>query len=262
MFLIQDTDRKDIELEKELKAISENGFEFKSFGTIYFTKKITGLDDIELDKFVVRCGTKILHLLTNNEIPDNLKWLAKGIFYDPLKFDQEYYSKLGLPLLNDESKFYDLKDILNNFYECAFIKPTDDRKSFDAMFIENDIVSNVLEKTVKHYSYLNSRCLVSEKIVKLDRECRFYVVDGKVITGSHYRIADRVKHVKIDDYDEIWKIADEYSKLYQPHDVFVMDIAQVVDEYKIIEYNCLNASGLYGSNVALLFKCLIEYQSR
>ena len=47
----------------------------------------------------------------------------------------------------------------------------------------------------------------------------------------------------------------EYSKLYQPADLFVMDLAETDSGIKIVEYNCWNASGVYKCNLRdLLFR--------
>ena len=46
------------------------------------------------------------------------------------------------------------------------------------------------------------------------------------------------------------------------HDVFVMDIADTNEGFKIVEYNCLNAFGLYRADVKKLFISLQNYQNK
>ena len=46
--------------------------------------------------------------------------------------------------------------------------------------------------------------------------------------------------------------AKEYVKLYNPADVFVMDLCDTPNGIKIVEYNCWNCSGLYSVNISKL----------
>lgn len=49
-------------------------------------------------------------------------------------------------------------------------------------------------------------------------------------------------------------IAKEYAKLYQPHEIFTMDLVETDNGVKIVEYNCWNGSGLYHCDKIKLFK--------
>ncbi len=63
--------------------------------------------------------------------------------------------------------------------------------------------------------------------------------------------------IKYDDFvpNYFKEKAIEYSKLYQPLDLFVMDLAETDSGIKIVEYNCWNASGVYKCNLRdLLFR--------
>lgn len=41
----------------------------------------------------------------------------------------------------------------------------------------------------------------------------------------------------------------EYAELYNPSELYVMDLAVVPEGIKIVEYNCWNASGVYHCNI-------------
>lgn len=269
MWLLQDGFRNFNEIDKESTALDSLNLKYHGFGIIPFTNIVTGLTEEMLDTPVfIRCGTKLLDLFTNNDIHlDNISTdlhdrFYKGIFYNTLGFDQLTYLKLDLPLLNEDSDIHFVKDILNiRFDQDVFIKPTNDRKSFNAQFItKGETLEESLSKSMYQGHYKEDICLVSKTIYhSIDRECRFFVVDGKVVTGSHYRINNKTISKEINIYDEIWVIANEYAKLYHPYSMFVMDIAQIHNEYKIVEYNCLNASGLYLSDSKLLFNVINEF---
>lgn len=54
-------------------------------------------------------------------------------------------------------------------------------------------------------------------------------------------------------------IAKSYAQLYQPHDIFTMDLAETPEGVKIVEYNCWNGSGLYHCDKVLLFSCVQDF---
>lgn len=261
MFLIQDAFRKYSEMDKEVDAILELNLPFQTFGILPFTSIVTGLDT--LPKYVIiRGGTKVLDIITNDTITGDFdkQIFKEGLFYNPTTFDQAYYQTLDLPSLNENADIHNMRDIIDVKFEQAFVKPSNDRKSFNALFVDNQTIREALELTQYQANYLDQTCLLTTEIVEINRECRFYIVNQHVITGSHYRIDNQTKHLPIQAKDIMWQVANEYCKLFQPHDVFVIDIAETPIGFKIVEYNCLNASGLYTADVKKLFKELINYK--
>lgn len=81
---------------------------------------------------------KLSNYLTENQIKNKdifYKKLKEGIFYDEINFDQEYYNKLDLPLLNKNSVFISIKDNKElSFDNDYFIKPSKDLKVFFLVF--------------------------------------------------------------------------------------------------------------------------------
>ncbi len=268
MWLLQDGFRNTSELDKESIALDQSNIKYNGFGIIPFTNIITGLTDEVFDTPIfIRCGTKLLDLYTDNNINLDFIGLEKynlfmsGIVYNSNTFDQKTYLNLDLPLLNENSDIYFVKDILNvKFEQDVFIKPTNDRKSFNAQFLTvGETLQDALSKSMYQNHFVEDICLVSKTLYPhIDRECRFFIVNNKVITGSHYRINNRTIPKEIHKNDDIWNVADAYATLYHPESMYVMDIAQVDKEYKIVEYNCLNASGLYQSDAKLLFNVINE----
>lgn len=268
MWLLQDGFRNISELDNEANVLQSLLIEFQGFSTIPFTNSFVGLSDMLFDTpTFIRCGTKLLELITNKNLIlenvsiDNYSKFLKGIYYNSEKFDQKNYSKLNLPLLNSDVEIYFVKDILHvDFGQDVFIKPSNDRKSFNAQFVEKgSTLYTEINNSMYQSHYINDICLVSKSIFNsIDRECRFFVVNGKVITGSHYRIKNKTTYKEININDDIWNVANEYSTLYSPESMFVIDIAQVNNKYMIVEYNCLNASGLYHSDTKKLFNVINE----
>jgi hypothetical protein len=92
----------------------------------------------------------------------------------------------------------------------------------------------------------------------LKAEWRWFVVNGEIISGSTYRIDGKLKSVRETDKDII-KIAQEKAKLWLPSECCTLDLALVDDEFKVVEMNCINASGAYDCDMKLVFEKLYEY---
>jgi ATP-grasp domain, R2K clade family 3 len=89
----------------------------------------------------------------------------------------------------------------------------------------------------------------------VDAEYRFFVVAGKVISGSMYRPwGDPVIP------DDLMDFAAKALNSWTPAPVFVLDIGRVDSSWKIIECNCFNWSRFYQSNTLKVVHAVSEYQ--
>lgn len=265
-WLVQDTARMYSAIENEFTPLNELGFEVIPFGVIPFTNTITGIDDLDPNDFyIIRSGTKIVQILDSG-IPDNLSFelterLRQGISYSQQKFDQAYYSELDLPLLNAKPLILDLnkdEDLYASFSTEKFVKPSSDLKAFTAGIMEpGEVLKYFIEKGYYRSGYTEETVLVHD-VVEIDAEYRFICLNGEVITGSMYR-----KNNQLVLSPEIPKIvldtADEYAKLYEPAEIYTMDLAETPNGIKIVEYNCWNGSGLYKMDTKKLFSTIHEY---
>lgn len=198
-------------------------------------------------------------LVFNSQYIENLK---NGVFYNEETFDQAYYGKLDLPLLNSDASLYPIKDNLNlKFNTDVFIKPSKDLKAFTAGILPagTSIVEYITAQSYQKI-YLEELAIIAP-CKKIISEYRFFVVEGEVITGSMYRFADKVVTSPYIP-ENIMAAAKEYAKLYQPHDVFTMDLAETTDGISIVEYNCWNASGVYQTDLMKMFHTVYEYKQQ
>jgi hypothetical protein len=95
----------------------------------------------------------------------------------------------------------------------------------------------------------------------IQAEFRWFVVDGKVVSGSMYRCRNQLikqRMTEPEEFDEAQKMADKWL----PAPCCVMDLALVDDELKVIEFNCINSSGFYDNDVVAIFKTLWEYHNK
>ena len=140
-----------------------------------------------------------------------------------------------------------------------FIRPMLDMKQFGGMTMsfaaQQHWAESVAEIEAKNYTTIDSRTMVVVAPLKdIAREYRFFIVDGKVVTGSQYKIGDRV--VYNSQVDDSWDFAQKMADLWQPARAFVLDIALVDGNYKVIEVNCINSAGYYAADVSKLVQAL------
>lgn len=274
-WLFQKSTIKSDEIEKELLS---NNFNFLEFTNIPFTQKIIDLENILTDShedYIIRGGTKILSLFNNitslKELDDNITTrlneqselfihkLKSGLFYNEHNFDQANYLKLGLPLLNQDAKLISIKDNMNlSLSNDYFIKPSKDQKSFNAGILwSGQTIGEFIQGQLFNPNFILEQAIIAS-CKKVEAEYRFFVVNQEIITGSLYHLNHQLK---LDSYipDYVISKAKEYAQLYQPHDIFTMDLAVNGSYISIVEYNCWNTSGMYKSDILKIFTAVDNY---
>ncbi len=265
-WLVQDTARMYAALENEFPPLLELGYVVVPFGVIPFTDTLTGIDDLSPDDFyIIRSGTKVVQLLDSGT-PDNIspeltEKLRLGISYNQRNFDQAYYSELNLPLLNSTPEILNLsdeKDLFASFSVPKFVKPSSDLKAFTAGILEpGEVLKHFIESHYYRSGYKEETALVHD-VVDIIAEHRFICLNGEVITGSQYRRNNSTVY-DANIPQDVLRAADEYAKLYEPSEIYTMDLAETPSGIKIVEYNCWNGSGLYHMDTKKLFSTIHEY---
>lgn len=251
---------------------------YELFGISRLINYVINLENILIDpqqNFIIRGGTSLLSLL--NKV-DNLKEvnphlseqqlqyseqyiknLKNGLFYNEKGFDQNYYGQLDLPLLNSTSQNLAIKEHLDtSFNTPVFIKPSRDQKAFNAGILEPGYTIKDFIFSQLHESFYLEEIAIIAPVKSIFAEYRFFVVNQEVVTGSQYRNSHSL-FVSETIPENIQAAAKEYATLYQPHDIFTMDLADTPEGIKIIEYNCWNASGLYKTNIPKIFNAVQEF---
>jgi len=265
-WLIQDTDRLLNIVNQELIALKIINKSYGVFGVLKNENILTGLyeEDFNDNDYIFRCGVKVVNMLSSGKVEnldsELLEKLRKGISYDFNNFDQRVYSKLDLPLLNNNAiyeNFETLKDKV--FNKDMFIKPSSDLKCFTAGIIKaGTTVEDYILSTSYQKTYKNETILLND-VKKPGTEFRFVCFGNEAIAGSSYLKDGKLKlDEKVDK--ELLGIASEFAKLYNPSDIFVMDLAKNGNDFKIVEYNCWNASGLYSIDMVKLFEEVEQFK--
>ena len=267
-WLVQDTSRTLYAVNDEFNALKKLNYHIVPFGVIPFTDTITGLESIKsTDTVIIRGGTKIVGLVgelkSDNISLDVMKVLNNGVSHSVEKFDQAYYSKLNLPLLNDKPQILDLTnptDLYASFSTDKFVKPSSDLKAFTAGVMDaGTVLKYFIESHYYRSNYSEETALVHD-VVEINAEYRFICIEDKVIEGSRYRHNNQLV-VNNSIPQHVRDCANEYVKLYNPSDIFTMDLAETPNGIKIVEYNCWNGSGLYAMDIPKLFSTVQEYYS-
>jgi len=150
---------------------------------------------------------------------------------------------------------------VNSPWNEFFIRPLYDGKEFAGKvmsFVAQELwAESVKEIEQTNYTTIDSSTPVLVAPLKdIQREYRFFVVDGVVVTGSRYKIGERV--IYSTELDGAEKYAQKMVDMWQPAEAFVLDIALVNDEFKIIEINCLNSAGFYAIEVDKLVQAIMN----
>lgn len=245
-----------------------------------FENKILNLDEILKDDYIyiTKGGITFLKMIENlknnnlniSTLNEHLSQsiikksnlyidkLINSIDYDMERFNQHYYSKLDLPLLNKEAQYIPYNEIKTlSFDNDYFIKPSKDLKSFNGGILNNG-------ETLLNYIYRNGymKAIEEETIIlapikKIYSEYRFFMYKNEIISGSRYMLNNKVD-VNKDIPTFMMEAARDYGKLYQPLDLYVMDLASTDNGVEIVEYNCWNASGFYESNINKIINTINE----
>jgi hypothetical protein len=181
------------------------------------------------------------------------------------RFDQAYYSslpELNDVLLNSDAITAEFNETLLNSYftEAVFIKPGTDQKFFAAGVIENMTLKDYLGAIQIRSDLMERKFdVVIAPVKRTLFEWRFYIINDRIATASQYFCNGSVKHNSfVPQY--AYEAAEKYKDVYKPHAKnYVMDIALTENkELKIVEYNCINCSGLYHCDLDKYIDAFIE----
>lgn len=207
-------------------------------------------------------GLKIvMGSITLGKVAAKRGW-APGVFTNSNFHYREWRKQFSEYLLNDDSTICRFEDV--KWYDdwgSFFIRPCLDDKSFSGTVMAwQDFKAwkyKVLELK-ESYTTLDADTEVCYGNMKeIHQEFRFFVVDGKVITGSRYKLGRRV--VATEEVPPVFlDFAQSMVNLWQPHRAFAIDIADTPNGPKVIEIGCLNSCGFYATNVQKLVLALNE----
>lgn len=178
-----------------------------------------------------------------------------------------YYPKYGRELLNGHyvmMPFGDLarkKEWLFHLFSvdnCIFLRPNSGLKQFTGTIIKYESFEKDLDY-LRFYEHEDDLLTIVSGPELIKWEARMIVVDGKVITGSYYRI-NRLHQEKLADERLIkstQKLIDDVK--WHPDDIYVIDVCETNEELKVVEVGAFSYAGLYKCDRNEIVKSISEF---
>jgi hypothetical protein len=268
-YVIQENLFREYHYDKLISTLKRYGFDYHIVRSFPYTDKIVDVEDIPDVAYVV------------DELPDlNLNFKQKIFVFGSVKLAR-ITSELGWSpgsMLNDQHDFMSYKDhykehLLN--YDSTihrlgdelewsgdmFLRPTNDNKAFTGSLF-------TLEEWIDKREYilhnLKSDVINEDTLIQLttprniQKEIRCWVVGGKVVTASQYRLGNSVV-LDANVEPEALEFAQRMVDIHSIASSFVIDVCLSEGEWKIVELGCINSAGFYHSDLSLMIQKLEEY---
>ncbi len=161
--------------------------------------------------------------------------------------------------LNNDLVVLPIKDIKPQ-KSPMFYRPLDDLKAFTGSVFDWPDFKEFKDNAEKRGELVNGNTLVAmSSVKKIVAEWRFFIVKGKPITCSQYKVGTQVITSFTPDSEEVWNFANKVCDKWLPEQNVVLDIGLTFDqEYKVVEFNCINASGFYKCDMQKVLLALEE----
>lgn len=152
------------------------------------------------------------------------------------------------------------------YQDEIFIKPYTEKLFTAALVATNRPIFDQVQLTRTVDEIKDEKIFICQP-KRMNRETRFFVVGGEVITGSHYKENGEATYAKVETDEEIWEL---FRDVVMPS-CKIPDLTAVVDitafnmpevDYltpKIVEMNNLNSSGVYDTDYDALCRALVNY---
>lgn len=191
----------------------------------------------------------------------------RGNCFNPRTFDMTIWNRRRNDMLNSGAHFMKVKDT-SSFLDGIdddmewFIRPIHDLKQFNGTVARVGDIKDWMNSTKSgNFSFGEDTEIALSPLQTLYSESRYFVVDGKVVDGSYYRIGGRLVSVHITQAEAL-DAAQEKADGWLPHECCVMDLAETDDGLKVIEFNSINSSGFYDHDVKKIVTAMTEWAAR
>lgn len=241
---------------KMISWLKDNNVPFHQVRIVPFIHEVDG-------KIPVVSGPVIVYgSIGSQKLADKENWVP-GVFTGVEINETELIKQFGNMYLNNDAQICKFRELPTRVTVGeVFIKPNTDTKEFAGTVIEAHKMKEWIDSMMKS-GYLAESFLDTEVVVSKPKnigcEWRLIIVDGKIAAHSVYRQYGIVK-------PEIWlpKEAEDFANkaisVYNPLDVYVLDICQIEDgSYKVIEINTFNSAGWYDCDVDKVMSAVTSF---
>lgn len=248
-------DRNDVSILVDI--FQQEGIDFCRAEVFPFVDEITFLDKEPTNKNVIPYGS---YKLTRLGLDKN--W--KGQFYNPETFRVDTWNKSRNDMLNHDAMIFPIGCISRIFKsmppeEMWFIRPVEDLKHFNGVVTSaQEIVRFATSRDSESFSFSDDTLAAVSIPTKIDMEWRWFVVDGKVIDGSVYRMRGQ-RLTQNERTPSVIEEAQALADKWLPDKTCVMDIALTSNGPQVVEFNCINSAGFYNNNIRAIVKAMTRY---
>ena len=238
----------DRNVEPLVKAIDEKGDTRIAVGVIPFTDIIAGIEAVDSTIPTMFYGSTRLV-----EIAENLSY-KPGVFFNKEWFSPKNWVGKRPDLLNEKQTYSTVGELRKSWItKPTFIKSIDP-KVLTGLVWEAETDKNIW---LDEYTHLKDEDeLVLSPVQNITQEWRFFIISGKIVTGSQYK-HDGILRWREPISDEVWKQARRMVQDWLPSPNIVMDICKLKSgEFKVVEFNATNCSGFYASPIAPWLKAI------
>lgn len=145
--------------------------------------------------------------------------------------------------------------------EGFFARPVDDSKSIAGQVFNRDAFeswrASVLKVADSTTTIQAHDLFMMAPVQDIYAEYRLYVMDGKIATGSRYKLGNRVFYTTDLDPAMLDFARDRLAE-YCPRRALCLDIAHVAGDepYKVIETNAISSAGFYACDMSVFVQSI------
>ena len=182
---------------------------------------------------------------------------------------KSYYAHYGKHILQQLYGFYPIKEVarlketLYSVYginDRIFIRPDANNKTFTGGLVKHNRFNDYFAIAADYDQKPDMLCVIGRP-ERIHCEWRFIVADKKVITGSQYM--DGTAFSISPHYpDGAAEFVEKIVKEWQPHPIFVVDVAATDNGYKLVEIGMVNGAGFYACDYRAIVKVCSEVAER
>lgn len=164
-----------------------------------------------------------------------------------------------------QAAFADVPEHMHGMQEF-FLRPATDEKIFAGKIISKEEFDRWHDAIVRNgEDYGNGLTPTTEVFISpvktVNSEFRTWIVNGKVITASSYKLQGKYNpNLHVDE--SIINFAEECANLWSPHKAYCLDICKTPEGLKIVEPNTINCAGYYNADVGKLVSALEALEQR
>jgi hypothetical protein len=181
-----------------------------------------------------------------------LGW-GPGVFSDDIPFPL-CAEVFGRDLLNHGARVCALGEVA--LRETRFIRPIADGKTFPGTVVHPDELASWRQSLCEGSRRVSAETQVVVAPPKeIHAEYRFFVVDGRIVTASRYKLGGRM-NPDAEVAPEAEAAARRFVGRWEPDRAFVIDVALTPDGAKVVEINNINAAGWYHADVSRVIQAI------